>query len=74
MISYREPVQLVSNVAEVFIEMFLQSPSSLIHVQAVVVSTTNAIHNILRLRGEVVTDVMCQDEKLCVFHHGVWRY
>ena len=58
MFSYRKSARSNSNAAEVFAETFPQASSSLFDVQAIAATTRNAIHNILRLTGEVVTDAM----------------
>ena len=59
MFSYRKLTLSVSDAAEMFTETFLQSPSSLSDVQAIAAMTRNAVHNILRLTKEVVTNVIC---------------
>ena len=59
MFSYRKLTLSVSDAAEMFTETFLQSPSSLSDVQTIAVTTRNAVHNILRLIKEVVTNVVC---------------
>ena len=58
MFSYRKSARSNSNAAEVFAETFPQTPSNLFDVQAIAATTKNAIHNILRLTDEVVTDSM----------------
>ena len=65
--SYRKPARSVSNATEwCSLKLLKRScsrlPVSPIDVQAIAATTGNAIHDILRLTGEVVTDVICASE------------